>query len=173
MQVPFRGTLTRDDYLRAVSLHRRMPEFVRITLWALLGLVLFAIVIAILIALALLPRHLFFRPRWYAYALICAVLVIVGSWLLSRYQTLRYWNGNRSLQSPMSGTVMPDEGIQILCAGAEGRFSWAAYGKQKRSPDMILLYTSEIVFHIFPKSFFETEDDWQVFIELVRINISS
>lgn len=83
MQIAFKGTLTRDDYRRAVSLHGGAP----VIRWIVLGL--FWICLVLLMARLIIQDVLLLPPQWFVCVVPCAVIMPAGLWLLLRFLTHR------------------------------------------------------------------------------------
>jgi hypothetical protein len=56
--------------------------------------------------------------------------------------------------------------------GDRGESPWAAFHKAVVGKDGVLIYHNPQIFHWYPKESFESQEDFQAFLELVRTKIS-
>jgi hypothetical protein len=159
MEIHFNGQITQAIYLQAQALHRNAPKIERMIGLGFLVLSLVAVVIGFVWGL---ETFLLFLP-----ILIAPIaLFILGRWV-PRWQAISYWRTYKPLQDPISG-VANAQGVNLNGTHFRGDFPWNIYTEYKQSPDMVLLYETPDLPHIFPKAFFEQESDWEAFVELVK-----
>ncbi len=74
-------------------------------------------------------------------------------------------------KNPLSG-VVSDEGILIQSNLTRGQSQWSIFRFARLSPGCVLLYSTDVIFNIFPRKFFATEADWLAFRSLVEQKVA-
>jgi len=72
----------------------------------------------------------------------------------------------------LNGLITSEE-IRITQASLNQTINWKRYAKFKKFSKVLLLYDSPYSFHIFPKHIFEGEEDWEKFVNLVKIQVNA
>lgn len=158
MSIHFSGTWTEQQYNRFQQLC--MPAFSRWILkwlpWFWLGF--------ILVKLLSYPGYLI------SFELAFDLFTILFFWvLLPKYresQIKRSWQSNKLIQGELSGMI-DEAGVIWRNAYGEMRYPWELLLKYSEATDIILLYTAINQALILPRNFFQSEDDWQQFRQLV------
>ena len=152
MKVEFQGTIDRETYLRASRLGLRQTGITRI-LYLILGFVLIGTVVV--------PLAQGGRIAPWPTVIWGSVLLLLE--VLLRYGVRQAFKSNKALQSPITGSAT-EEGVQISSAIGQAQIPWDMFFKAVTSTTIVLLYQSQSVFHIFPREFFSSSDDWDTFV---------
>jgi hypothetical protein len=159
MEVNFKGTLSKNQYLKAHKLSFPYKK--------LRTLVLFLIPLLIIHAIFDFYRN---RKLW-IFSLFLALFWIYY-FLKRKYYIWKYWNQSKVIKEPRSG-VVSDKGIITSSKSGNANITWDYFIKYKISPDMIILHSTTLTSNIFPRSFFENDNDWESFVEMVKNNVPS
>jgi len=160
MEIFFEGQIKQEDFSRAYSLFHKIPKPIVI---AGGGIILFV--------LAMFIIGLIRNPSWSA--LPTVILILVSGfliWWMFRVGNRSQWKSNKAFQNPISG-VVSDQGIRMTGTDFTNEVSWEFYRNYKISSDMVILYQSSFSASVFPKFLFQSEGDWETFIELVKEKI--
>lgn len=150
------GTISADDFLSAQRLHRQ--PMARRQLVVLAALMLIGLLIV--------------RAGYFSLGIItfgAGAGGLVGELVLSRLlltrRHLRIYHQQTSLRS--SYTYSWDaESISVVCDSGQAKRSWSDYVKSRENDQMFLLYHSDVMFEIFPKSWFLNWEQVKAFREL-------
>ncbi|AFZ36081.1 hypothetical protein Sta7437_2549 [Stanieria cyanosphaera PCC 7437] len=85
---------------------------------------------------------------------------------LTKRQIKKVWQSNKSIQEGFSG-VATEENFVCNSSYGESKFPWNVMLKYKEVENIILLYIAINQAFILPSSFFNSEEDWQQFRQLV------
>ncbi|MBE7383832.1 MAG: YcxB family protein [Leptolyngbya sp. SIO1E4] len=83
----------------------------------------------------------------------------------------RVFKSNRLINSQISGYVHR-KGLKLNSKYSKSEYSWEAFISYRELQDLLLLYVANNQAFLFPKRFFETEDDWEIFKLIVTNKIS-
>lgn len=162
MSIQFSGTLSEQQFNRFQQCC--MPTFVRWFLkwcpWFWLGLTFIKV--------------LSFPSYIRGFGLVFDVFVLLYLFLLMprlrERQIKRMWQSNKMIQAEISGEA-DQEGIVWRHTYGELRCPWEIVLKYRESADIFLLYTSINQALLLPRSFFNLEEDWIQFKQLVSEKI--
>jgi hypothetical protein len=160
MQVAFNGKLSLDEYLRAHRLHSKSRN-----VFIVLGCSL------IIIAICLTIVDAEFRHGEVPWIALFIVSYLILCHFYQRYLAKKSWNQYKGIKEPFSGTAS-DSGIQMSAKYGNASWTWDYFIKYKYSKKLVLLYQAPGLFHVFPRSLFESKTDWSTFVELIKVNIS-
>jgi len=160
MEIPFEGQIKQEDFSQAYSLFHKLPKPIVIIGG---GIILFIIGVFII--------GLIRSPSWSALPTVIMILVLgfLGWWIF-RFTRRDQWKSNEAFQNPISG-IVSNQGIRMTGTNFTSEVSWELYRTYKISSDMVILYQSSFSYNVFPKSLFQSEDDWETFVELVEEKI--
>lgn len=149
------GTLEERDNVAAQYLHLR-PRPVFAAIGALLAVVCIFVLIAVqsLIMLGIA-----------AYLAIWFLAVI--PWLAKRN-----YRQYKALSEPVSIEVRVD-GLYFKRENGEALVPWSEIVKWRHGKNLLLLYPASNIFHIIPKHFFTTSEEYGVFIQTLKEQIGN
>jgi hypothetical protein len=164
MSIHFSGTWTEQQYNRFQKLC--MPTFLKWIFkwfpWFGLGYIL--------------VKLLFYPGYLASFSLVFDVLIILYFLVflpkLRERQIKRAWQSNKLIQGEISG-VVDQAGVIWRNAYGEMRYPWDLLLKYKQETDIVLLYTAINQALILPRNFFQSEEDWQEFRQLVVSNLQN
>lgn len=173
MELHWRGQLTERDVRRAYRLYYRMAQIP----WGLKAFLLLPLVVAIFVwfsggvqqpvEIAELIADVW--PALLVFALLAAA-AFLPLWL-SLFSAAATSRTNPKMHRPMEGVITPG-GLTCKTAQSEEDLDWRVFRQYRRSDDIVVLYESPIALRMFPRSFFQTDGDWQAFNSLVAQNVS-
>lgn len=161
------------DYLR-LNLHvslRGFPVLRRLPVWGLISLIPFGVLSLAAYPFApLLFAGLGENPSWFeAYMaalplllLPLALFLLAGIYLAARHR----WRIAGELREPRT-YIFSDVGIQVAASSFEGTSTWQHIVRAERAGPIILLGTAQQAFHLIPVAAFDSEDDFERFLDLV------
>ena len=152
----FRGTFTASDLVAAQWLHvRPRPAYALVGI-AILGTAIFA------------TWHSFSKPNpgSNAWLLLGSVVLIGASALWTWHRTTRTFRQRKDLQRAIRFETT-DSGLITENETGRGTTPWSDFLRWKENERLFLLYLSDDMFHIVPKSFFGAKDDVPEFRELL------
>jgi hypothetical protein len=152
--IPFRGSITQENYLRATRLALRPSRSLAILLGLGAAGLLFAFVVEPLVAGAGVREVLPF--------LVVAPLFAAMAWFVIPRSVLRALKSNKLLQAPIEGSAAEDA-ISMRTPTGTATLPWDLFYRVKASENMVLLYQGINVFNMFPQEFFASEEDWRTF----------
>jgi len=143
------GRLTADDYVRAQRLHAGR----------LAGCVFPAVVLIFAISMTSLGAWI---RSWEAWPLFVIGLGVPAVYLYVRGTLLRrLFRQQPSLAIPDEGTLSAT-GMLMRNEIGESRAPWRFFVRVKADRHVLLLYTAPNVFHIIPRSFFRTDEEFRL-----------
>ena len=152
--------ITPEDYIRAQFLHLRPRPVIK---WV--GLL---IVVA---ALALGIQQLIFPPSgaitWTPFAILggLAYFAIMYCVLLP-LKTRKIFKQQQTLQIPYESELTDDAFASVSVHG-NATMPWSVFHKYKLNKNIILLYQSDAIYHMFPKRWF-TENEFTEFRAILQ-----
>ena len=164
MPLPFSGTYTPADLRHALSIRRTaLPNPNTLLFW----LTTISFVLIVVIGVILNPARL-----WVA-LLFAAILVLLQllSSRLTPFLALEEWRSATYLHEAQTGTIS-EEGIELHTHHTFNRHKWEAYHYYVVTPDMVLLFLGAITFEFYPRSFFQSDEEWQKFAGFVKEKVS-
>ena len=164
MNLHLKAQLTAEDYASAKKLH--------------MG------ILPLLIIIIFLPSAISLGLGWSSgfnnLPLICGSLIfsllIIALWfprILHKKiikRTAKLFAQQKSLQMPYEIDIT-DEFFQAHSELGEGKVPWTNFHKWKYSPTVILVYQSDILFHIFMHRWFASDGEFQDFKNLLTKRI--
>ncbi len=166
MDVEFHGQFDKPTFFKAVSLANQQSKRSMIIRYVLVGIAAIFLVINIFNFLARGGQ----KPDDIL-SLVLSVIILLyfifGVRLTTYALALRLWKGE-GVHQPQSGTIS-EEGI--LYHPDTTIVAWERYGRGQSTADMQLLMTEDGLLSIFPRSFFNSDDDWKTFRNWVDTRI--
>jgi len=153
-EIAFSGSVNRENYLRAVRLATGPNREAKVTLGIFGALLFAASVVGPLAAGASI------RP-WLPFWGIVAVVAVLFFYL-RRVGVNQALKTNKLLQEPIAGSAAEDA-VRMTTASSTTTLPWQSFYRVKASPDMVLLYQGANLFNMFPREFFQQEEEWQTF----------
>ncbi len=157
MSIQFSGTLTEQQFNRFQECCT--PAVLRWILkwlpWFWLGLILIQV--------------LSFSGYIGSFGMFRDVFLLLYFLLILKFrerQIRRAWQSNKLVQGEISG-VIDQEGIVWSHAYGELRYPWEIILKYREVADIFLLYTAINQALLLPHSFFNSEEDWKQFRQLI------
>ncbi|MGH1392815.1 MAG: YcxB family protein [Trichormus sp.] len=158
MSIQFSGTWTEQQYNRFQQLC--MPAWSRWVFkwlpWFWLGFMLVKLVFA--------PGYIV--SGWIVFDVLMVLYFLVLIPKLRERQIKRAWESNKMIKGEISGVVDQDSIIWRNAYG-ETRYPWEVLLKYREALDMILIYIAINQVLILPHNFFQSEEDWQQFRQIV------
>lgn len=152
-----------SDYVRAQYLNLRPRPLIK---WL--------VIILIAIFLLVFLHELFTRPidritalPFIVSAILVYLVITYGVWL--PYRTKKIYKQQKSLQEPYDAELSQDEFISSNSLGT-ARIKWADFHKYKVAKDMILVYQSDLIFHMFPRRWFN-EGEYEKLLEILKLEL--
>lgn len=149
-----------SDYVQAQYLHLRPRPLIK---W--LGIFLIVLFVLVTLQQIIIPQG--GRITILPYILIAVgfyLVIIYGIWL--PYRTKKIYKQQKTLQEPFESEISSDEFISTNSLGT-ARLRWKDFHKYKVGKDMILVYQSDLMFHMFPRRWF-CEGDYERFLEILN-----
>ncbi|BAU65381.1 hypothetical protein STA3757_27660 [Stanieria sp. NIES-3757] len=97
------------------------------------------------------------------------VFILLWLWLLfqsTKRNSKKVWQSNKLIHGNFSG-VATEQTLFWNHSYGESRFPWHVMLKYKEAKNIMMLYTSINQALIIPRNFFNSEEDWQQFRQLV------
>jgi hypothetical protein len=143
-----RAALTPQDYVNAQYLSMRPRPFFK---WC--GIFLIALtVLMCVVSLFIFPLH------WSAFfiALVGVYLMVCYAFLLPHHAR-KIFNQQKTLQQPYDMEITA-EGVSSSGSHGSINMEWKDFHKYKMGKDLILVYQSDVLFHMFPKRWFSDDE---------------
>ena len=108
---------------------------------------------------------------WVALLIPVALMVAVGIYfaVTQPRQIARFFQQQKELSAPME-FELSEEGFAIQHQYGGSRIPWKEFAKWKEDQEMILLYRSDLSFHLLPKRFLAGGDQLQYVHDRLRQN---
>jgi hypothetical protein len=167
MEIPFEGTLTKDEHLDAVQIAKKpIPGEGKIVLEPWRALVVIG---GILTPISIWQMFLVITQSQGG-GIAGLLLLVIGVFIIMLGVRLRatphqLWEQNASLRERRAGKIT-DDAVEIITSLGEFRLPWTSltgYGEYK---EIIVLFQGALNMP-FPKRFFENEETWDSFRSLV------
>lgn len=107
---------------------------------------------------------------WTPYLILAGLLyfaLLYGVWL--PFRTKRLFLQQKTLQEPYEVEIT-DEAYSASSCHGQSRMVWKDFHKHKMSARIILLYQSDVLYHLFPTRWF-SEDQLAEFQKILRANL--
>jgi len=167
MEIHYRGTITKKDFLRCILLLNPSLKWQRWFMGAILSLIIFSLVylwvdgttdtinsILSLGPTGLIPIVFFLYPWWLPYLQLTA-----------------FDQKTNIYRNEVFGEVNERE-INISNLEVKASLQWSVYTRYSIEKDFLLLRQGKYGFNAFKPSMFSTNDDWEKFIALVKNKVS-
>ena len=166
MDVEFRGQFDKQTFFKAVSIANRQSQRSTIFRYVLTGIAVIFLVINVF--------NFFARGGQNSNDILSAVLSVIillyfifGVRLTTYVLASRLWKGE-GVHQEQAGTIN-EEGITYHPDTTT--VPWGRYSRGQSVEDMQLLMTEDGLLSIFPRSFFNSEEDWKIFRNWVDTRI--
>jgi len=166
MEVEFHGQFDKETFFKAVALANRQSQRSTIFRYVLTGIAAIFLVVNIF--------NFFARGGQNSSDILSVVLSVIillyfifGTRLTTRALASRLWKSERVHQE-QAGTINA-EGITYHPDTTV--IAWERYSRGHSTEDMQLLMTEDGLLSIFPRSFFNSDEDWKTFRNLVDTRI--
>jgi membrane protein implicated in regulation of membrane protease activity len=158
--------LTPEDYIEAQYLHMRPSPWLKY-----FGIALMSLLVVVLVALV--ASSFSFSSLISVFGVFVYILIF---WVI--YAVVLPWNVRRifSQQKTLQGeyeTVISPEMLEATSENGTMRMRLSDFYKYKVGKDLILLYQSQALFHMFPRRFFSSEEDFKMFRSFLEANLGS
>lgn len=146
--------LTAEDYVQAQFLHLR-PRPVFKWLGALL------VLLALLAVGASTWACMQGRGPWHRPVILVATLSYLFIWfrLWLPRKTRKIFAQQKLLHEPMEIEITP-AGFSTTATYGTSHLEWRALHKYKAGKELMLVYQSDVIFHMFPRRWFASDADW-------------
>ena len=156
-----------EDYIKAQYLHMRPSPWLKY-----LGIALLSFWLVILVALAFPSGSLIsvfdaFTPILFFGLIYVLILFVILPW-----NGRRIFSQQKTLQAEYEIVISP-EMIETTSDHGTMRMRLSDFHKYKVGKDLILLYQSQALFHMFPRRFFTSEEDFRTFLSYLEANLGS
>jgi len=165
MVINFQGLFTKKELIQAYKYHylpTKLSKYFRIVI-ASLTIISFG-----LYSLLVYPERTL-SDFGVIIPLIFILLLVFYPFFLPRINAKRLLK-DTEFRFKISGSVN-DQGVSIITENSKSEIKWELYLNYQQIDDLILVYQSKLSFNIFPKRFFQTNEDWGAFINYVRDNV--
>jgi hypothetical protein len=166
MDIKFNGQFDKPTFFKAVSLANQQSQRSLIIRYVLIGIAAIFLVINVF--------NFFARGGQNSNDILSVILSIIivlyfvfGTRLTTYTLANRLWKG-QGVHQPQSGTIN-EEGI--IYHPDTTVVAWERYGRGQSAEDMQLLLTDDGLLSIFPRSFFDSDEDWKTFRNWVETRI--
>lgn len=158
MQINFEGQYDRELFFRAVALANRPPKNRQ-------RLLSFMLVVAIG-ALGVISYRVITSGDWMGNIVYLAAAIFMSGFVvqifLRPYFAARKLWANPGTQRPLKGTTT-NQGINYAFSEGEVKIEWKEFNRLQKSDDLITLVRKDGLLVVFPRRFFKSESDWQIF----------
>ncbi len=156
-----------EDYIQAQYLHMRPSPWLKY-----LGIAFLSFWLVVLVALALSTRSLSSvlstaTPILFLCLIYAFILFVILPW-----NVRRIFSQQKTLQIEYETAISP-ETIESTSEHGTMRMRLSDFHKYKVGKDLILVYQSQVIFHMFPRRFFSSEADFKTFLSYLEANLGS
>ena len=146
--------LTAEDYVQAQFLHMRPRPVYK---W--LGIL--TIFFTLLAAGASTRACIRGCAPWHQPVIIIAALAYLFIWfqLVLPRKARKIFAQQKLLHGPMEIVITPD-GFSTAAAHGTSNLKWSELHKYKAGKRLMLVYQSDVIFHMFPRRWFASDADW-------------
>jgi hypothetical protein len=166
MNVEFRGQFDKPTFFKAVALANRQSKRSIIFRYVLIGIAAIFLVINVF--------NFFARGGQNSNNILSLVLSVIillyfifGVRLTTNALAARLWKGE-GVHQEQTGTIT-EEGITYHPDTTV--ITWERYSRGQSTEDMQLLMTEDGLLSIFPRAFFNSDEDWRTFCSWVDTRI--
>lgn len=156
-----------EDYIKAQYLHMQPSPWLKY-----LGITLLSLCLVVLVAsgpssVSLTTTFSAFAPIFLLGLLYAFILFAVIPW-----KVRRIFAQQKTLHVEYQTAISP-EMIESTSENGNMRMRLSDFHKYKVGKDLILLYHSQALFHMFPRRFFASEEDFKTFLSYLEANLGS
>lgn len=163
LPVTFSGSVSREEFSRVNSL--LLPRWMR---WYFLVPCVIYLFVSIGVGWTVALHH----PSAAAPDLALAGLLLAIAAALTIYLRSRNWRSVTSFTGRVHGAATVS-GIEWNTDNSSTRFSWEKLVKVRRARDLTLVFYAPGCAFYFPRAFFESDDSWKQFNEVLDANVVS
>lgn len=163
--ITLQGKFEPKDYIKAQYLHLRPKPWFKYVVIALLSLCLVILLASASSADSFINALINFVP-----ILIFGLFYIFILFVIMPWNVRRIFSQQKTLHSEHT-TVISPETIESTSEHGSMKMRLSDFHRYKVGKDMILLYQSQSLFHMFPRRLFASEEDFQTFISYLEANI--
>lgn len=169
IEIPFEGTLTKNEFLSVSKLVRRPVTKNRIVFDVWVALVIVGVVLMAfgIWDTATVGRRASAQPNsvsWLVLFVVGAMALMIG--IKVQRMPEKQWNQNEMYRVRRHGKIT-DRGIEIHTPLGQTKFLWAnitGYGEHR---GILVLFQGTAIAVPFPQRFFASEEDWSLFRSVV------
>jgi YcxB-like protein len=160
-----------EDYIKAQYLHMRPSPWLKYLSIALLSLWLVVLVTVTFSSGSLTNALRFVIPILLPTLFFCLIYGLI-LFVTIPWQTRRIFSQQKTLQMEYE-TVISPETIETTSQHGNTKINLSDFHKYKVGKDLILLYQSQVLFQMFPRHFFASEEDFKTFLSYLEANLGS
>ena len=164
MEIHFNGSYEKPEFYRAVSIAQQARGQARLSRSALLVFLLLVIA-AIVTGMRFSLPESYIRSMSAVLPLALFITWLTFPWLNARRIAGRLWR-DPAVNHPFTGTINA-AGIQISGANPSGVMPWEQFTRCRPVPGLEVLLTRDGSLQIFPRRFFQSAADWEMFQEIL------
>ena len=162
--ITLRCKLAPEDYIQALRLHMQQP-------WLkFLALVILGLHLAIFIHLIVTGSSLavIFEALLPLFVFVLAFGIIY--FVIQPWNARRIFSQQKTLQVEYEAIISPD---MLTTTTQNGHYEMplADFHKYKVGKDLVLVYQSQVLFHMFPRRFFASDDDFNTFLSYIEARL--
>lgn len=169
LMITLQGKLKPEDYIQAQYLHMQPSPWLMYLGIAFLSFCLVIVVslTPVSVPLTTILSTVFFNALAPLVVFYVFMLLFVIPW-----NARRIFAQQKTLQVEYQ-TVISPEMMESTSEYGTMRMRLSDFNKYKVGKDLILLYHSQLVFHMFPRRFFASEEDFNTFLSYLEANLGS
>jgi hypothetical protein len=163
LPITFSGSVSREEFSRVNSL--LLPRWMR---WYFFVPCVVYLFVSIGVGWTAALHH----PLAAAPDLAVAALVLAAAAAITIYLRSKNWRSVTSLTGKVHGAATVS-GIEWNTDNTSARFAWEKLVKVRRARDLTLVFFAPRCAFYFPRSFFESDDSWKQFNDVLDANVVS
>ena len=160
-----------EDYIKAQYLHIRPSPWLKYLGIALLSLWL-VFLVASVFPLGSSTSAFGAVTHILSFGLIYALIIYITFRVILPWNVRRIFSQQKTLQVEYE-TVLSPEMFETTSENGTMRMRLSDFHKYKVGKDLILLYQSQALFHMFPRRFFASEEDFKTFLSYLEANLGN
>lgn len=159
--------LTAQDYVKAQFLHLRPRAVFK---WVGVIIVLLAVIVFVFAAYRdLQEKRLSSAVMWMG---IAGLYFTICYGFLLPWRSRRHFKQQKTLNASFKMTI-DSEALRSESSFGTLHFKWKDFHKYKIGNNLILVYQSDLLFHMFPRRWFESEEDFRLFLFYLQQNLGT
>lgn len=167
MQINYGGKVTKDEFLKVLFLHNRKY---RIYKW-IMGIIITIFVFSLLYLVTQGSYESNQLLRYLFPGVLFPLALLAFPWWTPYLQLLAYDQPGNIYRNPIFGLIDENE-ISINGSNLKSNFLWKVFINYEISDDILLLYQGKNNFSIFTKKMFSNQDDWSIFVSMIKTKVS-